>query len=119
MENPLTAMLLLMATTGNWFSGLSDTKKGITALIMAVLFGFAVGTTAVSQIGLPQRVEALETRVEIIEGIDEATTQQLQAANAERSYILDLLEWQTCAIEAREDDLIVHTACGVAPLRRN
>ena len=105
-------MLLLTATTGSWFSNLSDTKKGIAALFGAVVLGFAVGTATVAQVGLPHRVEALEERVSLVE-------QEHREADLERSYILDILEWQSCAIEATSDGLEIHTPCGSAPIRRN
>lgn len=112
MDNPLTAMLLFTATTGNWFSNLSDTKKGIAALFGAVVLGFAIGTATVAQVGLPQRVELLEERVGFIEA------EHIEAMS-ERNYILDILEWNVCAIEASEDALPIHAACGSAPIRRN
>ena len=112
MDNPFTAMLFMTATTGGWFSNLSDTKKGLTALFGAVVLGFALGTATLAQVGLPQRVELLEERVGILET-------DYSSAVAERNYILDLVEWQVCAIEAQEDGISVHTACGPAPIRRN
>ena len=112
MDNPLTALVMLTATTGGWFSHLSDSKKGFVALFAAVVVGFSIGTATVAQVGLPQRVEILEERVQELE------TEHTQAL-AERRYILDLVEWQVCAIEAREDNLEVHGACGIAPIRRD
>jgi hypothetical protein len=113
MDNPLTAMMLLtVASSGGWFANLSDNKKGFTALAAAVVVGFAIGTATVAQVGLPQRVEVLERKVGILEELN-------VDAVAERNYILDLIEWQTCAIEAASEDVPLHPSCGQAPIRRN
>ena len=99
----------------NPFEALSDTKKGVAALIAAVVLGFLVGTTTIAQVGLPQRVGltevadvALERRVTVLE-TDRAT------ASTQRSYILTLLNWQTCAIDAIGDDTDVRIICGNPP----
>lgn len=115
MDNPFTAMAILTAGTGSWFSSLSDTRKGVLALLAAVVMGFAIGTTTVSQIGLPARVEALETtvlghgaRLNTVEADD-------RTAQRERDYILRAVQWQNCAIEAQNDEVDLKRTCGDKP----
>lgn len=112
-------MVMLTATTGGWFSALSDTKKGVVAILASIALGFAVGTATVAQVGLPQRVESLEVRSDSTVSRLSALEIEHDAAVAERDYILDLLEWNTCAAEANAGDRDLHDVCGTAPIRRN
>jgi hypothetical protein len=121
MDNPLTAMVMLTATTGSWFSHLSDTKKGVVALLAAIALGFAVGTTTVSQIGLPSRIDTLEAAVTGESGLArrvEILEEEHREAEVERDYILRAIEWQGCAIEAQHDGEDMRVVCGTRPQYR-
>jgi hypothetical protein len=121
----------MIATTGGWFSKLSDTKKGVVAIVSTMIVGFALGSMTITQVGIPQRVEVLEAitqvgipqRVNVLEadhillrGRVTAMEVSDEAARVEREYIIDVLSWTTCAIEADADDVDIRGRCGSAPL---
>jgi len=118
MDNPLTALVMLTATTGGWFGDLSDTKKGIAALFGAVVLGFAIGTATIAQVGIPQRVEALELAMHSQGGVEdrvEFLESEHNEAKAERAYMLRAIQWQGCALEAQNDGENMRTTCGLRP----
>ena len=120
MDNPLTAMLLLTTTTGGVWSKLSDTKKGMVAIIGAVILGFSVGTATVAQIGLPQRVEALEAVVTGEDGLRPRVAlleREHNEAEDERRFLLRAIQWNNCALEAQNDGDDMRTVCGSRPLQ--
>lgn len=115
MDSPFTAMVILTAGTGSWFSRLSDTKKGIMSLLVAVTVGFAIGTSTVVQIGLPSRVEALEATVLNHSSRIEEIEEDYIVAQRERDYILHALQWQNCALEVTGNGTNIRNICGDKP----
>jgi hypothetical protein len=95
---------------------MSNSKKGFSALIGAIIFGFVVGTTTISQVGLPQRVAAGETERENLRDRVTALEADRETARQQRSYILTSLNWNNCAIEAIDDGVQpVRDVCGNRP----
>jgi hypothetical protein len=105
-------------TTSGWLSKLSDTKKGILAIIGALVVGASIGSIAVTQVGIPQRVDLLEADHILLRERVTAIEVSGEAARVEREYIINVLSWTTCAIEADADDIDIRSRCGSAPLWR-
>ena len=105
----------MIKSTGGVWDKLSDGKKGAVALIAAVVLGFGVGTMTVAQVGLPQRVTTLEAATEAVVKRVSALEDDRETARYQRNYILTLLNWQTCAIEAMGDGEDTRTTCGNSP----
>lgn len=101
--------------TSNIWSEMSNSKKGFASLIAAVVFGFIVGTTTISQVGLPQRVAAQEAFTEGLSTRVTALEADRETARQQRSYILTSLNWNNCAIEAIDDGVAIREVCGQRP----
>ena len=102
-------------SSGIW-AEMSNSKKGFAALIGAIIFGFVVGTTTISQVGLPQRVAAIEAADASLEHRVTALETDRETARQQRSYILTALNWNNCAIEAIDDGIQpVRDVCGLRP----
>lgn len=105
---------MLKSTGGGWMK-LSDTKKGLAAIFAAVIVGFSVGTMTVAQVGLPARVTTLEGATESVEARVTVLESDRATARLERDFIIRLLNWHTCAIEAINDAEPTRTVCGNPP----
>ncbi len=105
---------MLKSTGGTW-AGLSDTKKGAVAIFGAVIVGFSIGTMTVAQVGLPARVNTLEAATEAVEKRVTALEADRATSSFERDFIIRLLNWHTCAIEAINDEEPTRVTCGNPP----
>lgn len=99
----------------NPLTNLSETKKGVAALFAAVVVGFVIGTMTVVQVGLPSRVTQLEAFTTTISSRVSTLEDEHETAKAERLYILQASNWQSCALEAQNDGENMRAVCGIRP----
>ena len=105
----------MIKSTGSMWAKLSEGKKGAVALVSAVILGFSIGTMTVAQVGLPSRVTTLEAATESVIKRVTALESDRATARFERDFIIRLLNWHTCAIEAVNDGEPTRVSCGNPP----
>ena len=113
---------LMVATTGSWFRGLSETTRNIMTVGAVLVTGFGVGLGVSNVYGLPSQVTAIETRAlnnsqAISEHIvvDELA---MEALKTDLGYHTHLAEWMACMLAAHDDEAVsALSLCGVQPTR--
>lgn len=118
---------MFLATTGNWFGGLDDVKKGVVAAIALVGVGIGIGAGLYSQLKIPDdvannkaHIAAQDTTLSTLKHQMNQMLAQGNRRDQDINYLLDLNEWMSCSIQAQiENEPILHN-CGTAPTyRRN
>lgn len=107
--------VILLASANGWWGRISDTKKGIAALVSALALGFTVGAFSMTQVGIPSRVQALEVETNTLSRRVSALENMGESAQRERRLIGQILNWQTCAIGSVATDSNPTATCGRAP----
>jgi len=122
LEHLQDAAMIMMATTGGWFSNLSDTTRNVLALLTVLTFGFTVGAMFVGFTTLPDKVQAnYDKNVEIASNV-EHLRDRVDSFDRDINYLVSLSTWTLCAIRVHDDPNTQHSAatllqvCGAEPL---
>lgn len=112
---------LMVAITGQWFRGLSETTRNLITVGSVLVTGFGIGLGVSNLYGLPSQVSGLESQAtineQVIAGHIVSDSIEMSALRRNQDYQVRLSEWMACAIAAQEEDGSTLQMCGVQPTR--